>query len=225
MPRPTIPNRRDTLLDVAESLIAERGFDAVTIADVARAAGIGKGAVYLEFASKQAVLDALLTRSMHRMTARTKAVLDATPDDELSLALLYRVGVETLLGDRLMTAAMLDDEAVLGRYVHTVEGDRYYARVAWLRALLTAFSEAGALAPDLDVDDLTLALSSVTIGLLSAASIIGPLTERQLAGALHAVTTLVDRGACHTPAAEPARIRRSLSAVLDALLEQTSTSP
>lgn len=224
MPRPTIPDRRTTLLDIAEALITSRGFDAVTVADIARQAGIGKGAVYLEFPSKAAVLEALLTRSMHRMTLRTRDVIESAPDADLGLGLLYRVGIETLLQDRLMTAAVLDDDDVLGAHVRTVDPDRYRARVAWSRALLGAFAEAGALAPDLDLDDLALALSSTTIGLLSAPALIGPLTQVQLAGALHAVTTLVERGAGARPATDPARIRAALGQVFDRLLQQTESS-
>lgn len=221
MPRPTIPHRRSTLLDVAEGLIAARGFDAVTVADLARAAGVGKGAVYLEFPSKTAVLDALLTRSMHRMATRTRTALESTPDAELGLGPLYRAGIEALLHDRLMTAAMLDDDAVLGTHARSVDPDRYRTRVAWLRALLGAFADAGAIAPDLDLDDLTLALSSITIGLLSASALIGPLTQAQLAGALRAVTTLVERGAGAGVVADPARVRASLTSMLDGLLAQT----
>ena len=41
MPRPTIPDRRETLLDVAERLVLDRGFDAMSVQSVADAAGRG----------------------------------------------------------------------------------------------------------------------------------------------------------------------------------------
>ncbi len=42
------------------------GFDAMSVASIADRAGIGKGAVYLEFAGKREILDALLQRGTTR---------------------------------------------------------------------------------------------------------------------------------------------------------------
>ena len=53
MPRPLVPDRRARILDAAERTVLAEGFDAMNVAAIARAAGIGKGAVYLEFAAKQ----------------------------------------------------------------------------------------------------------------------------------------------------------------------------
>ena len=60
MPRPTIPDRANTILRHARELFLAKGYDATTMAEIARRAGISKGAVYLEFPSKEALLDALL---------------------------------------------------------------------------------------------------------------------------------------------------------------------
>lgn len=183
MPRPRIPDRRERLLDAAEALALERGFDGVTVSSIATAAGVAKGAVYLEFDSKHAILDALLRRGTERMTARALAELGERP----RLGDAYRVSVSILLEDALMTAAFLDDRGVLGRHVDAVPDDRYRERhravVSWLEEL----QRDGRIVEDVSADDLALALSSATIGLLSAARLLGPLTPDRLQGAIDAI--------------------------------------
>lgn len=51
---------RAELLAAAERLIAERGFDAASLGDIAAAAGVSKGAIYHHFPSKGELLLALL---------------------------------------------------------------------------------------------------------------------------------------------------------------------
>jgi len=62
--------RREQILQAAERLLAHYGPQKTTVADVAREAGIGVGSVYLEFPSKEAIIEAL-------SRARHEAVLNA----------------------------------------------------------------------------------------------------------------------------------------------------
>ena len=64
--------RRDTrsaLLDVAQQRFAVDGFAGTSVRDLAAAVGIKESSVYNHFASKQAVLDALLARIDERLVA------------------------------------------------------------------------------------------------------------------------------------------------------------
>jgi AcrR family transcriptional regulator len=61
--------RREQILDAAERVLLERGLAATTVADVADAAGIAKGTVYLQFASKNDVIAALRARYLERFVA------------------------------------------------------------------------------------------------------------------------------------------------------------
>src|SRR6266446_3082152 len=56
-----IEARRTELLAVALQVFALRGFDATTVDDIAREAGISKGTVYLYFPSKEAILEGLVS--------------------------------------------------------------------------------------------------------------------------------------------------------------------
>jgi AcrR family transcriptional regulator len=61
--------RREQILDAAERVLLERGLAATTVADVADAAGIAKGTVYLQFASKNDLIAALRARYLERFVA------------------------------------------------------------------------------------------------------------------------------------------------------------
>ncbi|WP_433265039.1 TetR/AcrR family transcriptional regulator [Actinosynnema sp. CS-041913] len=75
-PRLPPAQRRDQLLDGALALIAEGGFDALTMEAVARRSGVTKPVVYELFANRAEVISGLLAREAERATAQ---VLEAVP--------------------------------------------------------------------------------------------------------------------------------------------------
>src|SRR5687767_3950067 len=56
--------RPDEVLDAALDLFIEQGFERTRVDDIARRAGISKGAVYLYFPSKEAILEGLVRRAI-----------------------------------------------------------------------------------------------------------------------------------------------------------------
>ncbi len=75
MPR---AQRREQLLDVSLALLAQEGFDALSMEAVARRAGVNRVVVYRSFANIQVLLVALL----HREDLRTRTMLDGLiPED------------------------------------------------------------------------------------------------------------------------------------------------
>ncbi|MFB8190183.1 TetR/AcrR family transcriptional regulator [Microbacterium sp. NPDC055988] len=183
MPRPRIPDRRKRILDAARTLVLAHGFDAMNVAAIAESAGIAKGAVYLEFAGKRDILDALLLQGNLRMADRVRAELGEHP----RLSDACRATARALLDDPLMTAAFLDDRGILGSHVVEETDGRYRERhlrvVEWFREL----QERGLIVADVDPRTLALALSSTTIGLLSAARLLGPLDPALLEGTIDTI--------------------------------------
>lgn len=187
MPRPLIANRREKLLDAAERLILEQGFDAMSVAALATAAGIGKGAVYLEFTGKHEILDAVLQRANLRMAERVRAELGDRP----RLSEACRATMRALRDDRLLTAAYLDDRGVLGAHVDAVDDDRFRTRHLGIVDWIVELQERGEVRADVDPGALALAISSATIGLLSAARLVGPLSADELERGLDVIATMV----------------------------------
>ena len=73
--------RPDEILDAALSVLAERGFDGARMDDIAARAGVSKGAIYLYFDSKEAVLKGLVEREVAPVAARLSAIADAGAGD------------------------------------------------------------------------------------------------------------------------------------------------
>ncbi|RXR25825.1 TetR/AcrR family transcriptional regulator [Oerskovia turbata] len=59
---------RQQIIDAAVSLIADQGFTATSVEDIAAAAGVAKGSVYYNFGSKSDVFEAALTGGLERLT-------------------------------------------------------------------------------------------------------------------------------------------------------------
>jgi TetR/AcrR family fatty acid metabolism transcriptional regulator len=72
-------DKRAAILDAATSVFAKRGFFGSQVADVARAAGIAAGTVYLYFRSKDEILTSIFDRMMQdAMEAGQAALADVT---------------------------------------------------------------------------------------------------------------------------------------------------
>ncbi|MFD8500042.1 TetR/AcrR family transcriptional regulator [Amycolatopsis sp. NPDC059657] len=62
MPEPS-KDRADRILDAAAALLIRYGYRKVTVEDVARQAGIGKGTVYLHWRTKEKLFEAVILRA------------------------------------------------------------------------------------------------------------------------------------------------------------------
>lgn len=78
MPR---AQRREQLLDLALGLLADEGFDALSMEAIARCAGVNRVVVYRSFPNLQLLLVALLRREDRRTASVLEAILPADPDD------------------------------------------------------------------------------------------------------------------------------------------------
>ncbi|MDH5797078.1 MAG: TetR/AcrR family transcriptional regulator, partial [Paracoccaceae bacterium] len=68
-------------MNSALSLFTERGYANTSVEDIAARAGISKGAVYLYFPSKQAILEGLITRAITPMKSQAFEEAAAHIDD------------------------------------------------------------------------------------------------------------------------------------------------
>jgi AcrR family transcriptional regulator len=90
-------DRRAALLEAAAALFAERGFNGVSIEDLGSAAGVSGPAVYRHFASKQAVLGALLVGVSEHLLGGGTEVATAAPDPATALRTLIAFHVDFAL--------------------------------------------------------------------------------------------------------------------------------
>lgn len=80
--RDAVENRK-RILETAVSLFAEQGVHAVNMADVAKAAGVGKGTLYRRFANKGELCLALLDTQMRDFQNKTFAYMQQSAADSV----------------------------------------------------------------------------------------------------------------------------------------------
>ncbi len=92
--------KRDAILRAAIDVFAERGYFNAQVADVARAAGVAAGTVYLYFRSKDDLLVSIFDRSMRDGLAAGRAAVANLDDPRERLRRLARGHLARLGGDR-----------------------------------------------------------------------------------------------------------------------------
>ena len=68
--------RQEQILDAARRLFLTKGYEATTIEDVLTAVGIAKGTLYHHFPGKEAILDAIVLRTVDAIVQRARAAAD-----------------------------------------------------------------------------------------------------------------------------------------------------
>jgi TetR/AcrR family fatty acid metabolism transcriptional regulator len=92
--------KRDAILRAAIDVFAERGFFSSQVADIARAAGVAAGTVYLYFKSKDDLLVSIFDRSMREGLTLGRAAVADLDDPRERLRRLARGHLARLGGDR-----------------------------------------------------------------------------------------------------------------------------
>ncbi|MBA2524709.1 MAG: TetR/AcrR family transcriptional regulator [Pyrinomonadaceae bacterium] len=84
---------REGILDATERLLARYGYRKMTVEDIAREVGVGKGTIYLHFTSKEEIVLSHVDRIVDRLKQRLQAIArsNATAAIRLRLMLLTRV--------------------------------------------------------------------------------------------------------------------------------------
>ncbi|MBW8738989.1 MAG: TetR/AcrR family transcriptional regulator [Streptomyces turgidiscabies] len=72
---------RQKLYEAAVTLIAEQGFSATTVDEIAERAGVAKGTVYYNFASKSVLFEELLRHGVELLTASLREAAEKTARD------------------------------------------------------------------------------------------------------------------------------------------------
>ncbi len=107
------PDRRERILRAAAELVAERGFHAVSMADIGGAAGIVGSGVYRHFESKASVLLALLDDGMARLLENAAAALASGRPDAEVLEELVRDQVRFAVEEALLVRLWLREVQTL----------------------------------------------------------------------------------------------------------------
>jgi len=138
---------RQRLLEAAQTLFRERGLD-VGVAEIAEAAGVGRGTLFRNFASKEDLIEAIVAERMYEAAAYGDELLRAAdPGEALFDFLAHMVGRQEL--DRALFQAI--DETWLSK---PVIRPAHMAVFGVLEQLLSRAQEAGTVRRDVGAMDL-----------------------------------------------------------------------
>jgi AcrR family transcriptional regulator len=99
---------RQRLFEAAVELIAERGFSATTVDDIAERAGVAKGTVYYNFPSKTALFEDLLRHGVGLLTADFRAAVAGKPPGA-AVSALVRAQLEYIRRYRSFAQLLLSE--------------------------------------------------------------------------------------------------------------------
>jgi TetR/AcrR family transcriptional regulator, cholesterol catabolism regulator len=147
--------RRQRILQVAKSHFERFGFRRTRIEDVAREAGIAKGAVYLEFESKEVLLHAVIESLFEQIGRRYAAEVMPLESPRERLRATLRFSYRELARDALFERLVREDPdvAVLRSLAESGDNPRKAdAQLEMLRGWVREGIERGELRADLDIE-------------------------------------------------------------------------
>ena len=98
--RPPVADKREAILRAATRVFARNGYFNSKVADIARAAGVADGTVYLYFKSKEEILHSIFDRSMDEAIADARQRLEKLDDPREKLRRIALLHLERLGADR-----------------------------------------------------------------------------------------------------------------------------
>jgi TetR/AcrR family transcriptional regulator, fatty acid metabolism regulator protein len=94
--------KRARILDAAVKVFAQEGFYNAKVAQIAQAAGVADGTIYLYFKSKDDLLISLFEDRMERVNANLRAALAASPSAVERLRAVVRLHLQLVVENRHM---------------------------------------------------------------------------------------------------------------------------
>ena len=130
--------RRNEILDVAERLFCEKGFDNASTNDILNEIGIARGTLYYHFKSKEDILDAMIERLTNQMVEKAAAIAldESIPVFERLTRTMLSLNIDNELGDMIMEQVHRPQNALM----HQKLEDRLLGRV---NKLITKIAEDG----------------------------------------------------------------------------------
>jgi len=98
--RAVITDKREAILRAAIKVFAQKGYFNSKVADVAKAAGIADGTVYLYFKSKDEILHSIFDRAMEEFIAEGKREIADIAEADKRLQRIAQLHLEKLGADR-----------------------------------------------------------------------------------------------------------------------------
>ncbi len=192
MAESNMPSRRHRVLQTAGRLFARWGYDKTSMDDIAREAGISKGAVYLEFPNKGALFKAVLHEEFADYSRDWLRRFERDPG-EWSFASMFQHSIVAMNANPFVKAVMTQDQQFLGNALFA-ERDLMKQAVAARTVLFAQLQEVGAMRDDITPATLAYLISCLGYGLIAGREVIPVESRVPFEEGLQAFALLLDRG-------------------------------
>ncbi|HYB36007.1 MAG TPA: helix-turn-helix domain-containing protein [Mycobacterium sp.] len=209
--------RADRILDTARDLLLRWGYRRVTIDEVARRAGVGKGTIYLHWRSREELFHAVSAREA---AAMTDAVVGALRDDPAEVALhryLRRLFVEAM-NRPVLRALYTRDTDTLDTFLASANHQRLEeSKLGVNRDYLGVLAAEAMLRADLRLKDLDYTLPTIVFGFFAAEPFLPPAIRLTLEQKANQLADTVRRAFEPTDAPSSENVKRAAAKAIPIL--------
>lgn len=211
------PARAEHILDVAAQLLLTLGYRRVTMEDIAEAAGIGKGTIYLHWKTREALFVAVVLREFLSTTHELIAALRVDPHEVL-LHRITRLRFRQIRTSPLLSAVYAHDSEVLGKLRASVRSSLAPRHHTAFEDYLALLGEWGLLREDLTPARASQAFHAILNGFLLVPDADVDLLGDVIASAIEPAGPAPEASALRPVAARAAELFEELAAADRAVL-------
>lgn len=156
--------RADRILDAAKELLLRWGYRRVTIDEIARLAGVGKGTIYLHWRTREQLFFAVGAREAVAMIDAVVTAMRADPREVALHRYMRRFFLEAMRRP-VLRALFTRDAEILDKFLSSpARKPLESAKLMASREYLKVLAEHGLLRPGLRPDDLDYSLPTIVFG-------------------------------------------------------------
>ena len=147
---PARADKRDAILRAAIDVFAEHGFFTAQVADIARAAGVAAGTVYLYFEGKDDLLVTIFERTMRDAIADGRAAVAPARDPIEQLRTVARVHLDRMGRDRNLAIVFQVELRQSTKFMERLSSTLLREYLGIIRSIIVEGQKSGAFRKELN---------------------------------------------------------------------------
>jgi TetR/AcrR family fatty acid metabolism transcriptional regulator len=170
--------KRERILDAAVRVFAQEGFYNAKVSQIAHAAGVADGTIYLYFKSKDDLLISLFEDRMERINADLRAALSSAPDAAEKLRRVIRRHVELVETNRPMAEVICVELRQSSKFIKEYANPKFAEYLRLIAGAVADGQAAGQVRADVDPQIFARALFGALDEIVLAWLAKGPKTDK-----------------------------------------------
>lgn len=191
-------SKYDLILDSLQKLLDDKSIQTISVSDIARTAGIGKGSIYYYFSSKDAILEALIERSYAKPLETAKNLAKQTNISPFTrMAMIFQAcrnsSSEFVVHENETTASSVQEQShIHQKYLRYLIGE--------LKPVLTEIIKQGIETGEINFDR-PAALAEITLIVLSVKldNTLVPTSQEEVEETILGLISLLEKGTDNPP--------------------------